>query len=319
MKFLSAVASLILLTSVNINAAEWVVTSSGSGSSCTESDPCGSIQTAVNLAAPGDEVHLGPGTFTENVKILPGKNGVSIVGSGSQTIVQSSGGIGGVCAPCQPLFVEADIVFDIFSPDVVIRNLAIVHPGAIAPSKRDLGVFVRPPATNVSIKNINFRRDHIGETGVGPGSRGVFVFLATGTAIMENNFRGTYQDAIHIPTSGATVSRNNIANAPRIGIVIIQEPGGSPAVDSLVKYNVVDNSGDDGIQIQGDSNIIMKNTVTNNGGAGIKLCGAQIGDCVQPGDSAILAVAEGNFVKSNKLSSNAAGAIVDNGTGNTVK
>lgn len=304
---------------VNTYAMDLFVESGSSGSGCTDVDPCGSIQTAVNLASPGDEIYIGVGTFEENVRILPGKDGIIIKGNGPDTVIDSAGGVAGVCAPCNP-FVEADVVVDVLSPNVVIRDLSIRHSGTVMPSKRDLGVFVRPPASNVEIKNVSFRRDHIGETGFGPGSRGVFVFLATGVEIISNTFRGTYQDAIHIPTSSATVMKNDISGAPRVGIVIIQEPAGTPAVDSLVKDNVVDNSGGDGIQIQGDSNVVMKNTVKSSGGAGIKLCGVQIGDCVEPGDTAIVAVAENNIVKSNILFGNGEGdAVIDNGIGNKIK
>ncbi|WP_455208675.1 right-handed parallel beta-helix repeat-containing protein [Kaarinaea lacus] len=309
--------SLTLATS--INAANLFVQSGATGTDCTNTNPCGSIQKAIDKATPGDKILIGAGTFIENVRVISGKDDISLIGRGTSTVIESAGGVNGVCAPCEP-FVEADVIVDIISANVSLKDLAIIHADAVAPSKRDLGIFVRPPATDVKIKNVSFNREHLGETGVGPGSRGIFVFLATGTEIIGNTFRGTYQDAIHIPTSSATIKGNDIANAPRVGIVIVQEPGGSPAIDSIVKDNVVDSSGGDGIQIQGDSNIIKDNIVTNSGGAGIKLCGAQIGDCVEPGDTAIAAIAENNIVKSNTLSGNGEGdVVIDNGTGNLVQ
>jgi len=42
------------------------------------------------------------------------------------------------------------------------------------------------------------------------------------------------------------------------------------------------------------------------------------GDCVDPGDTEIAAVAEENTVTSNHLSGNAGGDIVDNGIANLV-
>ncbi len=305
-----------LMHSLPGGAANLFVDAGASGANCTAAAPCASIQAAVDLASPGDHVIIGDGIYSENIRILPGKDGITLTG-GEQTVIDSGGGIDGVCAPCPST--PADVVLDIFSADVVVQNLSVIHSGS-TPTKRDIGVFVQPPASGVTLKNLNFRRDRIGEAPIpGPGSRGVFAFLAPDVTIQESTFRGTYQDSIHVPASAATIKDNDITDTPRVGIVIIQEPAGSPAVDSVISGNVVSHTGGDGIQIQGDNNVIKSNSVTNSAGVGIKLCGALTGDCVEPGDTEIAAVAEGNIVKSNTVSGNAGGDIVDNGSDNLVR
>ncbi|MDT8385596.1 MAG: right-handed parallel beta-helix repeat-containing protein [Gammaproteobacteria bacterium] len=297
-------------------AANLFVEAGASGASCTAAESCASIQAAVDLASPGDQIIIGDGVFAENIRILPGKDGITLTGGG-QTVIDSSGGIDGVCAPCPTT--PADVVLDIFAADVVIKNLSIVHSGP-TPTKRDIGVFVRPPASGVTLKHLNFRRDRSGEAPIpGPGSRGVFAFLAPDLTIKDSTFRGSYQDSIHIPASNVIIKDNDIADTPRVGIVIIQEPAGSPTVDSLIAGNAVTNTGGDGIQIQGDNNVVKGNTVTDSAGAGIKLCGAVVGDCVDPGDTQIAAVAEDNIVNSNTVSGSGGGDVVDNGIGNLVK
>jgi parallel beta-helix repeat protein len=171
------------------------------------------------------------------------------------------------------------------------------------------------------VRNVAFHRTRTDEP-VQPGSRGIFVFLAPGFEIKHSHFTGNYEDAIHIPSSSSVISHNTIHQAPRVGIVIIQEPGGSPAVDNIIKKNVVIGSGNDGIQIQGDNNIVRNNTIKDSVGAGIKLCGEVSGDCVMPGDgtSGDLAIASGNIVKSNTLVDNGEdNRVINNGMDNIVK
>ena len=293
-------------------SAELYVSPAGSGN-CQAKSPCASIQSAVNAAAPGDTIHVAAGDYIENVTIPPGKNGVRIQGAGEdKTKVISAGGD---AVPKEaPPGVPIDVVFDIISADVTIEKLAIEHPPGV-PTKRDLGVFVRPPAANATIQKTAINRNRTGGAlePTNPGSRGIFVLQAKGTTISKNRLSGNYEDHLHIPSSHSTIDKNEIVDAKRVGIVIIQETSTSDSTNNVITHNTVTHCGTDGIQIQGDDNLIGKNTVTQSGSAGIRLCGA--GDCVPPG---VTAVASNNTVSKNVLKNNSAGDIVDNGSGNTI-
>ena len=317
MKLVSGICLIFMLSVSGVNAANLFVSEGATGLSCTKNNPCGSIQDAVNVAGQNDVIHISDGTFFENVDIRGAKDGLKIKGSGN-TIIESNGGLPDACAPCPA--VAADIVFDLRTAGVSISDLTMSHPASTS-NKRELGVFARPPAANVTIRNVSFHRTRSDEP-VQPGSRGVFVFLAPDFKVTQSTFTGNYEDAIHIPSGNANISHNTIIGAPRVGIVIIQEPGGSSADDNIIKGNFVSGSGNDGIQIQGDNNIVKANTIENSIGAGIKLCGAVSGDCVMPGDGTggDLAIASGNIIKANTLNDNGENnEVVDNGENNVVK
>lgn len=156
-----------------------MVSEGGTGSACTAQDPCGSIQQAIDLVAEGGKIAVGAGTFAENLSISGNKTGIIIEGvSSTDTIVQSAGGNDGQMAPPN---VPVDIILDIFSPNVKISKLGMVHPSTTA-VKRDVGVFVRPPATDVVLDQIRVERLRTGADlePFTPGSRGLLVLRATG-------------------------------------------------------------------------------------------------------------------------------------------
>ena len=143
------------------------------------------------------------------------------------------------------------------------------------------------------------------------------MFRATGTTIRNSLFQGNYEDHIHMPTSAASVLNNDVYNATRLGIVIIQESASSVSVDNVLKDNTVAGSGSDGIQAQGDDNLIQANRVWNNGDYGIHLCRpASSPLCVAPGTGA---TASGNVVQANQLRDNALGALADFGEDNLLR
>lgn len=303
----------------NVAAGELFVSPAGVGLSCTQPDPCPSIQMAVDLAASGDRIHVAAGTYAENVTLgtpaTPNaKPGITITGAGrDKTVVVSAGGVGQ-----RPAGVPADIIFDIWSANVTVEKLAMLHPSG-EPTKRDIGVFVGPPGVNATVRDSEIARERTGDNlePWQPGSRGILVFRATGSVIAKNVLRGNYEDHIHMPTSASEISKNEVSGATRLGIVIIQESADSLSTDNIVSKNQVTDSGSDGIQIQGDNNIVVKNYVADSGGAGIKLCGIdEVGDCVAPFDA--WAEASGNTVSKNDAAANAMGAIVDNGSDNSI-
>lgn len=302
-----------------VHAADLYVSTSGSGDSCVKTDPCLTIQTAVDVAHDGDVVHVAAGTYYENVSLggprSPNtKTGITIKGKGAdKTFVVSAGGKGQ-----RPAGIPADIVFDIWSANVTIEKLSIEHP-ATSVTKRDIGIFVGPPAINAVIRKNHIVRNRIGtelEPWL-PGSRGILVFRAADSLITKNEFSGNYQDHIHMPTRSSTITKNDVKGATRVGIVIIQENATSNAMGSLIKKNEVEDSGSDGIQIQGDNNIIVDNEIENSGGAAIKLCGIEVeNDCLQPFDA--WSEASDNVVKKNELEDNAEN-IVNNGSNNIIQ
>jgi len=312
--------SLIILITMSptlANAADLFVSSNGYGTDCSATTPCATIQEAINLAAANDNIHIAAGTYVENITIPKTKAGLSILGTNRKnTIIESAGG--DAVVKFAPANVQVDIIIDIFAPDTTIANLSLVHPTAEA-SKRDMGVFIRPPAINATIRNCHVKRERIGEIlePTAPGSRALFAIRTTGTTILGNTLSGNYQDHIHFPTSGSTILNNDVLDATRIGITIIQENDTTLSIDNIIQANKVNNSGSDGIQIQGDNNTVLANKVLNSGGYGIHLCGASsIPSCVPPGHTA---TASNNIVKANNLKDNDAGDVADFGNDNFVK
>jgi parallel beta-helix repeat protein len=303
-----------LIACTHLSAATLYVSTTGSGTSCTQMEPCPTIQMAADNAAADDTILVAAGTYVENVHlgspVTPMTHpGVTIRGAGKNNTFVVSAGI----SSQRPAGVLADIVFDIWSPDVTIEKLSIQHPAGPAPG-RDIGVFVSPHGTNVTIRKCDISRHRTGPVlePTAPGSRGVMVLRAKDTEITKNTFSGNYEDHIHMPTSDAEISKNTITGATRLGIVIIQETGASDNSGNIISKNRVSNSGSDGIQIQGDNNTVSKNSVSDSGGVDIKLCGiAAIGDCVNPFDA--WAEASNNTVIKNRVDS-----IVDNGSANSI-
>jgi len=307
-----------LLGIAPVHAADILfVAAGGTGSDCTATDPCGRIQQAVDRAAAGDHIVVRAGTYVENVTIPAGKDGVTLSGKGhGKTVLQSAGG--DLVPKFAPAGVPADIVLDIFATDVSVRHLVIRHPEG-SPAKRDLGIFVRPPALNARLVGLRVERARTGFAlePTAPGSRGLFVVRATGTEIRNSSFAGNYQDHLHLPTSQTQVVGNTVRDATRLGIVVIQETPDTLSTGTIIRGNTVTGSGSDGIQIQGDDNIVQANRADGNGGYGILLCGPGAAPaCVSPGDSAI---ASGNVVVGNRARNNALGAIADFGSDNLVR
>ena len=268
---------------------------------------------AVDNAAADDTIQVAAGTYVENVHLgspaAPMTHpGITIRGAGKNNTFVVSAGI----SSQRPAGVLADIVFDIWSSDVTLEKLSIQHPEGPALG-RDIGVFVSPHGNNVTIRKCDISRHRTGSLlePTAPGSRGVMVLRAKDTEITKNSFSGNYEDHIHMPTSDSEISKNTITGATRLGIVIIQETDTSNNSGNIISKNRVSHSGSDGIQIQGDNNTVIKNTVDDSGGADIKLCGiAAVGDCVKPFD--VWAEASNNMIIKNRVDS-----IVDNGSANS--
>jgi len=77
------------------NAAQYYVTTGGSGTTCSQASPCGSIVTGLSKLAAGDTLNIGSGTFDvridNSISNIPGgsswSNATTIAGTPGQTIL----------------------------------------------------------------------------------------------------------------------------------------------------------------------------------------------------------------------------------------
>ncbi len=285
----------------------------GQGTSCTQHEPCGSIQRAVDVASAGETIWIGFGTYTENVLVETA--GLTFDGRSRHrtTIVSEGGRDGAVGNAGNPL----DAVFEIAAPEVTITNLTLTHPPGQA-AKRDAAVFAWPGSDGLVVHRnvIKRQRDTQIDEPTVPGSRGVFILLSPGSVVSFNEFLGGYQDHVHLPTGGTLVEKNVMTGASRAGVSVMDPDvfADFPSFDNVIQFNLIQDSLDDGIHIQGDSNIVHRNRLIGNGGYGVYLCGDD-NDCYPPGANA---VSEGNTVDQNWFTGNTLGEVADFGIGNTV-
>jgi parallel beta-helix repeat protein len=318
--------AVLLLALRSVNAQETTtstisalfVVANGIGTSCSSlDDACGSIQTAVNVAREGAVIQIGPGTYVENIQIttayltlVANTDSATEEEEGGLAILESAGGIAGVEVPED---VPVDILLDIQAPNTTIMGLMMRHPEGPA-IHRDIGIYVRPSASHTRLENLVVERLRTGYQlePYTPGSRGLLVMNATHVSCLRSTFRGNYQDHIHLPTSFSLIEANVVANATRLGIVIIQEESSDNndddtprAIHNWIKGNTVVGSASDGIQVQGNNNTLQDNTVSMNGGYGIHFCGGPDSNppCVAPGESSHAASnsAVGNFFWDNAM------------------
>lgn len=282
-----------------------------SGSECSEDDPCGLIQDAVNMASPGDTILIGRGQFVENILVETADLTFSGTHKNQSVIVAAGGRPGAVGNAGNPL----DAIFEVKAPGVTITNLTLIHPPGLA-TKRDAAVFAWSGSDGLVVKNNTIKRlrdARIDEPTV-PGSRGVFILLSPDSEVSKNLFVGNYQDHVHLPTGGTLVEYNVMIGASRAGLSVMAPDifPDFPSFNNVIQHNIIMRSLDDGIHIQGDANTIRNNRIINNGGYGIYLCGDD-NDCYPPGANA---VSEGNIVSGNIIKRNALGALGDFGIDN---
>ncbi|MEE9338303.1 MAG: right-handed parallel beta-helix repeat-containing protein [Methylococcaceae bacterium] len=299
------------ITSI-VSAQDFYVSVDGTSDQCNRSAPCSSIQTAINLAQAEDRVNLQPGTYRENINIPANKVGLTLKGSGKlNTIIASAGGIDGIEAPAG---IPADIVIDILAKKVTVKDLTVLH-GEGDVSKHDIGIFVRPPADNAILMQLNIERLRKSNAQTPPPPAiGVLVMRATRAIIKNNNFLGGYDDNIHVPSSKTLIYQNKIMNANLHGITIVQEPvaedGTTPlTTNNSIIDNLIMNSGDAGIEVQGDETLISNNKLYNNVEWGIVVCGENSTTCDFPNN--IVATASGTSVFGNSISNSKQAGIDD--------
>lgn len=107
---------------------------------CASGCPYRSIQTAINAAAPGATIRIGPGTYTGNVTLRPK---VKLLGAGAgATIVQGSGS--------QPVFLANDSGVQ---RDVVVEGITVTGGRAASGAGLWVGNGAAPTFRNVTIEN----------------------------------------------------------------------------------------------------------------------------------------------------------------------
>ena len=304
----------------SIFAGNLYVEQGGVGLICSNVDPCGGIQEAVDLAVTGDTIRIGSGVYVENIFIETSNISLKGESRNSTTIEAAGGRYGAMGNAGNPL----DAVIEVRAANVAISSLALVHPKGHA-TVREAAVFAWKGSPGLQVTDCIIERKRINRTDEPtiPGSRGVFIFAGPGGLIANNRFRGNYQDHVHLPSNKVTVRNNSITGASRAGISVMDPvsfvgPDNFNSRNNILKENMIRDSLDDGIHIQGDSTTIIGNTIINNKGFGVYLCGdGQFGGgCYFPGE---LAVSEGNVVLENTIRNNKQGTVGDDGLGNIVQ
>lgn len=311
--------SFFLLFQTNIMAGELYVEQSAQGTSCIITNPCGSIQQAVEVASEGDTIFIAAGVYKENVFIQTAN--ITLRGEFKlNTIIEAGGGREGATGNAgNPL----DAVIEVRAANVSIFELSLIHPVGKA-VKREAAIFAWMGSQGLHVKDciIERKRNKRIDEPTTPGSRGIFIFRGPGCLIENNEFRGNYQDHVHLPSNKVIVRDNIMIGASRAGISVMDPVSfvGPNVFDStlnVIQDNVIMDSLDDGIHIQGDITTITDNALINNKGYGIYLCGEGLGGgCYFPGEEA---VSEENFVADNIFQKNKQGTIGDFGVGNIIK
>ncbi|MDI3340746.1 MAG: pectinesterase family protein [Sphaerobacter sp.] len=127
LRLLTVLVLLLALTTALVPAApasaqedRWVaVGGRDADNDCTDpNQPCGSIQHAVDLAQPGDTIHLTAGTYRQDVTLPPDKHDLTLAGAGAgQTVIVGQAG-------------GSPYTITLTSPGAIIQGLTLDRPAA---------------------------------------------------------------------------------------------------------------------------------------------------------------------------------------------
>jgi hypothetical protein len=255
------------------SAASLYVSSGSTGSACTKSDPCGSVQTAVNVASAGSfanddvTIDVGVGTFSEadtidasslgsltingsgiTSTVIDGGNKATVftvedgtVGLSNLTIEDGSGSVGGGVANTADLSLVG----------VTLSNNSASDGGAIA-SYGTLSV------TNSTISS----NDAIGATS-GNGLGGALFNAENATAsltndsVVDNEATGTYANSAGIQNYGSlTVSASDLSGNDSAGSgALVNADGTATLTSDTINENVGSEEGGGVVAVQGTVNI----------------------------------------------------------------
>lgn len=191
--------------------------SAGTG---TSADPFTSIQAAIAASAAGDDVHVAPGTYFENLSM---KSGVNVIGAGAdRTTIRGAADVNGV------------VRFNsISNAELAGFKIMVTTPSAGV----DRGVVFEGATTETAW----LKRNVI--TGV---QYGAFVWYPARPTIQNNTFAsdGTDEQGIYIGNlATAPVVRNNsVTNYSVAGIHVV---AGTNAPTPIIEYNDVHGNGTD--------------------------------------------------------------------------
>lgn len=187
-----------------------------------------SMQSAVNAALPGDEIHVGNGVYAEQVTI-DNKCSITIMAVGNNVILDGSS----------------------FTPPTIgfkLVNAAYVKITGFTTKNFDKGIIVNNPSNNIVI-NGNTIRD-IRDDGI--KIKGDYCTL------INNNISNCKDDAVKVLANNCSVTDNYIYNNREEGIEINGD-------SNTVKQNNIINNLRIGIEITGKDNTVTDNIMNNNG------------------------------------------------------
>ncbi len=212
--------------------------------------PNHTIQSAVNLAAAGDIVQVGVGTYFEAVTVPAGKDGLQINGVNKLTTiidhdVPNAGSIG----------------ITVSSNAVKISNLTIQNGTNWGISATGSGEVV----SGVRVFGVRT-----------PGSGGILV-NGNNPQVLLSEVRATAQDGIVVTGSGALIKGNTVSQVTRLGILL---NGGAGQVLSNKISNAGVVSPFAGLLALGPGNVVTSNTLENVGSGGTNALGLTVTDNV---------------------------------------
>ncbi|MDH5650159.1 MAG: hypothetical protein OEY67_10960, partial [Gammaproteobacteria bacterium] len=148
-----SIGVVLVLFQVSAHAGNLHVAQGGVGLACTDVDPCGSVQLAVDQAVEGDVVAIAPGVYRENILVQTA--GITLLGeSANNTIIQTKGGREGAVGNAgNPL----DAIVEVQAANISLINLTLMHPRGNA-VKREAAVFAWKGAPGLHIKNCIIER-----------------------------------------------------------------------------------------------------------------------------------------------------------------
>ena len=198
-------------------AVSLYVTTTGSGSVCSQASPCGSIQTAINTAQGGSyngddvTINVAAGTYTENDNIAASSlNSLTIAGAGASTTTVNGGGSG--------------TVFNNTSETLTISGLTITN------GVTGIHNFGTMTVTDSAVSG------NIGGSGIFLQS---YETLTLTNSTVSGNTSNSYGGGIGIDDANVIVTDSTIADnsAPAGGGGIFAYEGSTTVIDSTVSGN----------------------------------------------------------------------------------
>jgi hypothetical protein len=255
-----------------------------------------SIQTAIDAAAPGAVIKIGPGYYTENLVV---DRSVTLAGAGNSTVLYPA-----VSAPTVPgcpgslcrfrastmILVEADNVTiegmilegnnPALTSGVVVGGVDIDARNGIEEAY-PLGVFQHLVVSNVTVRDVylrgiepvslagveSFAFDHDTVVNVqGDPTNSIGIFNSGGTGSITNNRVISATFGIISNFSGGTVYSGNVVTNSKVSIQTVYNGDPPSSSDDVIENNTVSNciSGGSGISAQEPeiSPIVTGNRIT---------------------------------------------------------